>query len=94
MAKTVELLTDHIEHHITVDAHTLLRINHVLYSKYAKEFTVFLHAERRPNGEYYLYDAFFPRQDNAATTTELESEDIMNLVADGADISKLAGHAH
>lgn len=83
-----------LKHHITVDAKTLQKFEYILAQKYSLEFTAFCHAEKREEGEYHIYDIFFPRQDNAATTTECDSADIIALMKDGADISKLTGHIH
>lgn len=84
-----------LKHHITVDAFAFQKFQYIMQTKYDKEFTAFFHAEKRENGEYHLYDIFFPRQDNAATTTECDSEDLIDLMMkEGMDISKASGHAH
>ena len=83
-----------LPHHITVEAKVYQKLEYILDSKYDKEFTGFCHAEKRENGEYHIYDIFFPRQDNAATTTECDSADVVALMAEGFDISRGAGHAH
>lgn len=83
-----------LKHHITVNPKTIQKFDYILNSKYNLEFTAFCHAEKRENGEYHIYDIFFPRQDNTATTTECDSEDIMALMKEGMDISRLAGHMH
>lgn len=83
-----------LPHHITVDAVTIQKMNYLLDHKYSCEFTGFCHAEKRENGEYHISDIFFPRQDNASTTTECNSEDIIDLMKEGLDISKTTGHIH
>lgn len=91
----IEKIGNGLKHHITVNAKTLQRFNHILDSKYNLEFTAFTHCKRNNDtGEYLLYDLFIPNQVNTATTTELESDDIIELIQDGADISKLSGHIH
>lgn len=83
-----------LSHSITVCAFALQKLRYVLDSKYNKEFTAFMHAEKRPNNEYYIYDVFFPRQDNTGVTTECDSDDIIELMKEGFDISEGNGHAH
>lgn len=83
-----------LRHNITVDAYALQKFNHVLNSKYNLEFTAFCHAEKRENSTYHIFDIFFPTQVNTATTTECDSENLIELMQDGADISMLAGHMH
>lgn len=86
---------DNLNHHITVCAKALQKIHYLLDHKYNKEFTVFMHCDRnKETGEYFMYDTFIPRQDNTSTTTECDSEDVMDLITEGADISKLGAHMH
>lgn len=81
-------------HHITVDAFALQKFRYILKSKYNYEFTAFFHSEKRENDEYHLFDIFFPRQDNTGVTTECDSDDLIELMEEGADISMLSGHGH
>ena len=83
-----------LRHHITVDAKTYQRVTYLLDQKYDKEFTAFCHAEKRADGEYHIFDAFFPKQINTGTTTECDSIDVIELMKEGFDISKGAGHMH
>ena len=90
----MKLTNINLPHHITVDAVVRQKLDYILGSTYDKEFTGFCHAEKREDGEYHISDIFFPRQDNAATTTECDSEDVIALMKEGFDISLGSGHAH
>lgn len=90
----MEVVNLGLPHHITVTAETIQKFTYILDAKYNLEFTAFCHAEKRPNGEYHIFDIFFPRQDNTGITTECDSEDVMDLITEGADISMLSGHIH
>lgn len=83
-----------LPHHITVSAEVLQKFGHILYSKYDLEFTAFCHAEKREGGEFHIYDIFFPEQVNSSALTECDGSDLVALMGDGADISKLTGHMH
>lgn len=83
-----------LPHRITIDALTLQKFNHILFGKYSLEFTAFCHAEKKDNHHYHIYDIFFPRQENSAALTECDASDLIELMGEGADISKLTGHMH
>ena len=86
----IEKIGNGLKHHITINAKTLQRFNHILDSKYALEFTAFTHCKRNnETGEYLLYDLFIPNQVNTATTTELESDDI--IVIDSKNVTAALG---
>lgn len=86
---------ENLNHHITINARALMMFNHVLYSKYNEEFTAFTHCDRdKSTGEYRIYDVFFPIQENTGVKTDVEGEDLIDLMQDGADITKLTGHIH
>jgi len=83
-----------LKHHIVIDANTLREFKHILNSKYNKEFTAFTHCERLGNGGYLIKDLFIPNQTNTEVHTEVDSDDLVSLMKDGADISQLSGHIH
>lgn len=69
------------------------KLTYLLSTKYSKEFTAFLHCERKGN-VFFLSDPFFPIQENSSVKTDVDSDDLIKLIEDGADISKLSGHMH
>ena len=88
----IEALKD-FGYKITIDSEALKKFRYILNSKYALEFTALHHCKREGN-TFHIYDIFFPEQVNKAAYTEFDSEDIMALVKEGADITKLCGHSH
>lgn len=89
----VEIIESVDQPYILVDALSLLKFHFLLDLKYDKEFTVFMHATRNKS-EYYLFDFFIPNQVNTPVHTELDGEDLVQLMSEGADITKLRGHGH
>lgn len=77
---------------ITIRADVLHKFDYI-QSKYNMEFTAFCHIEEQKD-TYYIYDIFFPRQDNTLSTTECNSEDVIALIGEGFDLSKGMGHMH
>lgn len=77
---------------ITIRADVLHKFDYI-QSKYNMEFTAFCHIEKQED-TYYIYDIFFPRQDNTLSTTECNSEDVVALIGEGFDLSRGMGHMH
>lgn len=91
----VETLNHKDAPRVVVSAETLLKFYHILDSNYTKEFTVFTHAYKHDDTrEYEITDFFIPKQVNTGVHTELDGEDLISMLEDGADISELRGHIH
>lgn len=81
-----------LEANITIKAKTL-QIFEFVQSNYNNEFTAFCHSEKDGN-EYMITDIFFPKQENTQTTTECNSDDLIELMSEGFDITMGNGHIH
>lgn len=81
-----------LKHRILIKAETMSDLKY-LVDNYSKEFTAFLHATRKGD-DFILEEAFFPVQENSSTFTEVDAEDLFDLLDEGADMSKLCGHMH
>jgi hypothetical protein len=78
---------------VFIDFELYKKLAYLLNRKYAKEFTVLTHAKREGN-IFTLFDCFIPKQKNSAATTNFDSDDVISLMSEGADISMLQGHMH
>jgi hypothetical protein len=89
----MEIKNLELDYKISIDW-TLYRVlRYMLTSKYDKEFTVITHADRDKDS-FRLYDYFIPNQVNTGTHTEFDDDDMIELLAEGLDMSKALGHMH
>lgn len=78
---------------ITIDARALLKLYYV-QSLYDKEFQCYHYGGKEGN-TYRLYENFWIPQENTATTTNTDGEDVVGeLCMAGADISLVNSHSH
>lgn len=81
------------DYKVFIDADVLAKFNHILFGKYNKEFTAFTHCDREDN-KFYMKDIFFPEQSNTTVKTDVDSDAIVSIMAEGADLERLNGHLH
>lgn len=81
-------------HHIILDA-KIIQILDFIMQNYEKEFTVLFHCTKKEETKEYKFEKMFiPYQTNTSVHTEIDGDDMVKLLKEGADLTKLNGHLH
>ena len=82
-----------LDYNIVIEWNLYKVLRYLLNHKYNKEFTVLTYCERE-GCTFKMSDYFIPEQENTGTVTEFDDDDMLELIKNGMDISRVKGHMH